>query len=208
MDKYIEDLIYKNFSGSQRERALKVLTCTDNVRDRRMFFKNYFIKVKSRLRKSFKNIALQFKKINIYNGKLIKAKSENNLKRANKFKENILQCKKNTLENGNYINITGEFLFTYLPECEGLFTDNEIAEFFSCSKARVQEARRIYEDSKDKEEPEYIGFLLSAICIFGIEYKPGFINRKKGIKDCNTFDVPFFAAINFYIDYTKKTAIS
>lgn len=186
--------ILNAFKGVQKDRLTKILSGSASFEERKMFYSNYFISVKFILRDYFK-LADKYNYLSdSYAKQIAEAKKEDDLVL---LRECRMLDKRNKEQINEFMKVIGaasDFLYVALQKCEGLFTDHEIAQIFSCSPNRVQEARKKYEILKRQNKISG-GFLFNSVCNFNIENRDDYRTRRIGLEDCPSYEIPFFATI-------------
>lgn len=193
MDKKRERIL-NAFKGVQRDRLSKILSKTASVEDKKMFYSNYFIKLKFLLRDSFKLVNEYSYLSDSYAKQIAEAKRKSDLVLLRECKMFDKRNRKQINELMKVMRAASDFLFVALQKCEGLFTDHEIAQIFSCSFKKVKIIRQKYETLKKKNKISG-GFLFNSVCNFNIENRDDYRARRSGVEDCPSEEIPFFATM-------------
>lgn len=188
-----------SFKGIQRDRFLKVVEKEATKEEQKKFLLNYLIHLKFEIRKCLKYIESNKEVIDICYEMKFKAKEKNKIKTLDRYNKLCRQCQEGSDACIRYLKAIGEFLFNTLPKWEGMFTDHEIAQIFSCNFNKVKKVHKIYDEYKKTMPVEEEGFLFAALYLWEIEYRSDYKGREKRIKDCSTYEIPFFSAISYFI---------
>lgn len=188
------ELLRKTFKGIQGERAVKIYPGNASSQEEKMFFMNCYVSVKFLIKKEFKSIGACNVLSNICNKSISELENKSKLDLSNKYKILLKEEQEEMRIHTENIKLAGELLVNILPLCDDLFTDHEIAQIFSCSIKKVKETRKIYDLVKTGEQIQD-GFLLTAIRNFVIEDRSDYKGRKRWVKDCPVYEMPFFSSI-------------